>query len=172
MGEDAGDTPRRHRGLWVVRIAARLYEGIDGDRRDDERLSAERIGTIRVEDDGAGREVIVSDLTRYGCRFEHDGAIARGTQVTIGLAGIGMREAQVSWSRGGVHGCEFDLPLSPGGVTAATVGNVRAFPDRGVDNAGTARPVKWSPVARVMFLGGAVIASWAALIGVGTLLLA
>lgn len=157
-----------------MRIAARLYEGVDSDRRYDERLSIERIGTIRVDDEWAGQEVIVSDLTRSGCRVEYPGVIAKGTKVTIGLAGIGMRDAEVAWSRNGVHGCEFDIPLASGGVTAATVGNVKAFPGQGgvvADALEPVAPVKWSPVARVAFLGGATVASWAALIGLAAIAL-
>lgn len=93
-------------------------------------MPIDRAGTIRTSDQPPA-SIVISDLTRDGCRIEAPMPLAKGTPISVGIAGVGLVEAEVRWRDGASHGCAFVEPLKSGAVTAAVLSNVHPFPGQG-----------------------------------------
>ena len=129
------------------------------DRRVSSRLVLGRPGTIRL-DSGETIQVVVTDLARDGCRIETGAALMPDTALSIGIAHIGHTRARVVWRDADGYGCEFDVALSPGDVTAASgPSNVARFPQE-ITPRRDAPAAKWSPRARLAFITAAALVSW------------
>ncbi len=154
------------RMAWV----AQLYSD---DVRGAERRSVEIDGTLR----GPARtphDVLVTDLSASGFRIPAAVALPVGSQVTLGLSGVGARAARVvRVTDGGELGCEFVSPLSPQELSLALAGRQALIPF----------PIAYDPIAsddlyadelpevtrfpgpvRVAILIGGGILAWAATI--------
>ncbi|MBO0749258.1 MAG: hypothetical protein J2O44_02350 [Porphyrobacter sp.] len=83
------------------------------EQRRSPRYGVELRGIVRsgsLADD----RVIISNLSREGCRFSAPHRrIAGGTRLTIALGPVGILHARVAWRVGPVHGVSFDQPLHP-----------------------------------------------------------
>ncbi len=88
-------------------LQATLYQ-ID---RGAERLNVERPSTLRGRD-GKPVDATIEDLSITGCRLTLPDSETIGEYVMIGLAGVGIRSAQVIWSEANNIGCAFDKPLT------------------------------------------------------------
>jgi len=75
-------------------------------------------------------DVLVVDLSQTGCLFVSSEAIAVGSVVTIGIAGVGLREALVVRNQDIRFGCTFSVPLTKEELTAglAESETVAVFP--------------------------------------------
>lgn len=107
-----------------MNINAHLYR--QDDRRIEDRVPVERTGTLRIAEHPP-EAIMVADLTRDGCRIDAPVPLAPGTVVGVGIAGVGVVEAEVRWRNGSMHGCAFAEPLRSGAVTAAVMTNVYPF---------------------------------------------
>ena len=87
------------------------------ERRSSARPALGRPGTIRI-DAGEPIAILVSDLTRDGCRIETDAELSPDIEVQIGLAHIGLTAGRIVWRSRAQYGCRFDMPLPPGTITA------------------------------------------------------
>ncbi|WCP71916.1 PilZ domain-containing protein [Sphingomonas hankookensis] len=114
-----------------MNINAHLYR--QDDRRHEDRVLVERAGTLRLAEHPP-ESITIADLTRDGCRIDAPVPLAPGTQIGVGIAGVGVVRAEVRWRNGSEHGCAFAEPLRSGAVTAALMSNVHPFP-------GSAEPV-------------------------------
>lgn len=127
------------------------------DRRLEPRPSLGRQGTLRTAD-GARFDIVVSDLTRDGCRLHTDAALTPGAIVNVGLAHIGLTPAQIVWHGSAGYGCRFDQALPRGAVSAAFgTSNVRLL-----DNAALPPSTKASPRTALALVVGAATAGWMA----------
>lgn len=106
-------------------INAQIYRS--DDRRNEDRVVVERTGTLGTGI-GTPEFITVADLTRDGCRIESATELETGSTIHLGIAGVGMVEAEVRWRNGLTHGCAFVQPLPSGAVTAAIMSNVYPFP--------------------------------------------
>lgn len=95
----------------LTMLVARLELVGHGDRRADVRHPVNAASTVRWQD-GDPFDVIVIDFSRTGFSFVGDFDVPLGTMVSIGLAGSGLREAEVIWVDESCHGCRFSEPLA------------------------------------------------------------
>lgn len=145
----------------TVRLTSQQASFDPAERRDTERVSIGRKAVLHHG--GRSADIVVDDLTRYGCRIVTDVELAAGQVVTLGIAGVGPVETRLVWHGPQGYGCEFMAPLRPGAVTAATEVNVVAL--GGIDSVTATAPesTKWSPRARVVVLGVYIVTPWVAL---------
>lgn len=131
------------------------------ERRADARVSLARTGTLRLHDETTSREIRIADLNRDGCRIESVLPLRLDQSVVVGIPGVGQREARISWAGARDYGCQFDLPLPPGSVTAAMTDNVYGL---GAATGTIRAPAtfKWQPRGRLLLLGVLSLAGWTA----------
>ncbi|AQR75274.1 PilZ domain-containing protein [Sphingomonas sp. LM7] len=103
-------------------LVARLEVLGEVDPRGAVRFHVARESTLRGAD-GHPFEVLVDNFSRTGFLFVSDEAFPAGTLIAIGLSGAGSREAQVVWSEGRRHGCEFLVPLPQSKMARAFEGH-------------------------------------------------
>lgn len=145
-------------------LIAKLYS----DDRAADRHALEIDGTVRATANGPV-DVMVSDLSTTGCYFQTAEALDAGEIITIGLAGVGRREASVVRALQYGCGCEFVVPLSanelrdalatPADVVVAfPSGADRASPDEAVTPVGGDT---YPGFAKVSILIGGGVGAWA-----------
>ncbi len=129
------------------------------ERRSDARVPLARTGTLRLRDDAMSREIRIADLNRDGCRIEAALPLQLDQSVVVGIPGVGQREAQITWVGERDYGCQFDLPLPAGSVTAAMTDNVFGL---GTATGAFRAPstFKWQPRGRLLLLGVISLAGW------------
>ncbi len=88
-------------------VTARLYQ----DDRKENRQSVKLDGTLRDPDD-TPFDVTIHNLSMGGFRVPAVTMLAPQGLVSLGLAGVGMRQARVVRVTDGHYGCEFLAPLS------------------------------------------------------------
>ncbi|MBO9713159.1 PilZ domain-containing protein [Sphingomonas sp.] len=98
-------------------IAARLYRE---DDRSAERHRLERDATLR-DSDWAPLDAVVEDLSAGGFRVVVSAELRVGSEIGLGLAGIGVRKARVVRQAETGYGCEFLEPLSDSDFAKALV---------------------------------------------------
>jgi hypothetical protein len=132
------------------------------ERRGETRVSLARTGTLRLADELPSREIRIADLNRDGCRIESLLPLAIDQAVTIGIPGVGQNSAGITWVGRSDYGCQFDVALPAGSVTAAMTDNVH---DLGQTHAAFRAPAtfKWAPRGRLMLLGALSLAGWTAI---------
>ncbi len=123
-----------------------------------ERATLGRTGTLRIAD-AAPFEVMISDLTRDGCRIETEANLAPNSDVQVGIAHIGLTAGRIVWRGSAGYGCRFDQPLPAGVVTSAFgASNVTSFPL--VPPTVAARTVKVSPRITLAILAAISTIGW------------
>ena len=68
-------------------------------------------GAALTDADGGTIDVIVTDISREGCRLETDGSLEIGEQVEIKVERYGSFAAQIRWIAGKQAGARFLDPL-------------------------------------------------------------
>lgn len=96
------------------------------DRRSEPRVALGQPGVVRFADDRS-IAVTVVDLNREGCRVLTDQPIARGAEILLGLANVGLTPARIVWHGPDGYGCAFERLLPPGAVTAVFSGSNVAY---------------------------------------------
>lgn len=139
-----------------MNINAQIYSS--DDRRNEARVAVERTGTLGTGI-GTPEFITVADLTRDGCRIDSPTELETGSTIRLGIAGVGLIEAEVRWRNGATHGCAFVQPLPSGAVTAAIMSNVYPFP---LGSEPVAIPAKVSGRASGALLLGITVSGWAA----------
>jgi hypothetical protein len=151
-------------------IVATLIEAESPERRGAERRPIARNSTIRELTGGEPHTVLVHDLSCEGLRLETSLDLAPGTELSIGLPGVGTRTVQVIRCEGGLYGCRFLTPVPPALLSEAFAASsvievpfTRAasfqqspFPEPHVR--------KWHPAMRIGLMLGLGIAAWALLL--------
>ncbi len=56
------------------------------------------------------------DVSTGGCKIDSDAALAAGVQVWLKLPGLEAKRSRIAWVDGRRSGCEFEIPLHPGGI--------------------------------------------------------
>jgi len=97
-----------------------LVKAVAPDRAD--RVGLERVSTLRDVSD-VPTDVVIKNLSRSGCLFQYDGVLPPGCRISLGIAGIGIREARIIRVVGTEHGCEFFAPLNETDVSTALAGS-------------------------------------------------
>ena len=140
--------------------------------RSAERLSVERPSTLRGPD-GMPVDATIEDLSTTGCRLSLHDTESIGEYVMIGLAGVGIRSAQVIWSEADRIGCAFDKPLTAAELETVKVAQTVAaghFPAPPVLIQPTLSDIAETPKlpvrTRVGIIVGLALASWALVGGI------
>ncbi|MGU3389477.1 PilZ domain-containing protein [Sphingomonas sp. M1A8_2b] len=129
------------------------------ERRSDARVSLARTGTLRLSGDTTSREIRIADLNRDGCRIVSALPLLLDQRIAVGIPGVGLRDARITWAGERDYGCHFDRALPPGSVTAAMTDNVYDL----TTVAGVIHPpgaFKWQFRGRLMLLGVLSLAGW------------
>jgi len=92
------------------------------DARVAERRQTELRATARTAD-GRPDDVTVFDVSLSGFRISAVPDLAVGSQLTLGLSGVGTRRATVIRQAGDAMGCAFDEPLSYAELRDALTGD-------------------------------------------------
>ncbi|BDI60888.1 hypothetical protein MACH05_14480 [Qipengyuania nanhaisediminis] len=80
------------------------------NQREGQRHAVTVYGRFRYN--GRAYEVPLRDLSQTGCRFfDRHGCLAKGTPISLRIAGMGPFEAVVMWSADQYVGVRFDRPL-------------------------------------------------------------
>ena len=64
-----------------------------------------------TDSDGGRLQVVVTDISREGCRLETDGSLKIGEQVEIEVPKYGTFPAQIRWALGNEAGAVFLQPI-------------------------------------------------------------
>ena len=64
-----------------------------------------------VDSDGNQHRVVVTDISREGCRLETDGSLRIGEQVQLEVPKYGTFPAQIRWALGNEAGAVFLEPV-------------------------------------------------------------
>lgn len=145
-------------------LIVQLYDSGRSAERHDLGADATVRGPDRVPID-----VLVADLSLTGCLFVSTEPLKIDGIITIGIAGVGLREARIVRNQDVRFGCTFLVPLSEAELAAglAESETVALFPldPQGARDAeaGLARPTLPRPV-RLMIFAGLGVASWAGLL--------
>jgi hypothetical protein len=143
-----------------------LYADDATDRRDGDRRLIGAESTLR-DTESRAHAITLHDLSMEGCLIESSMPLDPGSLVSIGLPGIGRREAIVVRNDANRTGCRFHARLSPDElVNAFTRSTVveGAFPN--ASGAAFPEPVvdKWHPALRVTIMIGLTSALWSAIL--------
>lgn len=105
--------------------AATLYRL---DNRQSDRFEVEVDATVRAAA-ATPLDATVSDLSETGFRATIAQDLPIGTEISIGLPGVGVIEACIVRREGSKYGCQFLVPVTPEAIAKATsVETVVAFP--------------------------------------------
>ena len=93
-----------------------------------------RLQTQGVSTASGAAEVLVHNISASGLLLESQVALAPGEEIAIDLPHAGTTAARVIWASGRLYGCEFDVALSAGALSAvelrSTVSRDIASPDK------------------------------------------
>lgn len=67
--------------------------------------------TSLTDSDGGKMPVVVTDISREGCRLETDGSLKIGEQVELEVPKYGTYSAQIRWAMGNQAGAVFLEPV-------------------------------------------------------------
>lgn len=70
-----------------------------------------RFEAALIDSDGATHNVMITDISREGCRLETDGMLKIGEHVRIEVPKYGMYPAQIRWALGNEAGAVFLEPV-------------------------------------------------------------
>ncbi len=141
------------------------------ERRASPRVPLGRTGTIRLPGEPDSREVVISNLTRDGCRIEVAADFQAEDVVVIGVPSIGRVASRIVHRDERGYGCAFLEPLPKGGVTAAYTGNnVAMFPGQ-PSSTRQRRPERGNLAVGIGIVAAISLVGWAALAVVATRLL-
>ena len=95
-----------------VIVSAKLYPPVKGPGRQAERWPVEIGSTLRGTA-ADPMDVVIHDISVLGFRVGTTADLDQGSEVRIGLPGIGVRDATVIHRDGTQYGCSFAVPLEP-----------------------------------------------------------
>ena len=75
------------------------------------RIDTRHEGSL-IDSDGRKVAVVVTDISRSGCRLETDGTLRIGEKVEIEVSRYGTYPAQIRWALGNEAGAEFLGPAN------------------------------------------------------------
>lgn len=156
--------------IWDGSMAQASFLRATSERRSDDRTPILRPAVLRVENRAV--EIKIDNLTRDGCKITSNTALAVGSEINLGLAGIGQVKAAIVWNDADSYGCVFHETLPSGSVTAATLNNVNQLdmPAHAKQQL-TPLDVKWGARNRLLFAGAATSCLWIAVFAVAGLLI-
>ena len=149
-------------------LTATLYTEQAIERRDGERRPVGADSTLRSAD-AQPHAILLNDLSLHGCRIDATVPLVCGDMVSIGLTGVGRRNATIIRAKDGRYGCRFDVPLTPTALHAAFASDPVVegmFGGQTPAESSHPDPVveKWHPALRLTFLLGATSVLWGGLI--------
>jgi hypothetical protein len=158
-------------------VVAQLFQEPDSPvRRGLDRLQTRLDATIR---DPSARPIdaVVHDLSTGGFKVQVAEALEIGSEVRLGLSGIGTSFARVMWRDGETYGCAFTSSIPTASIAAALHSrpdvptrfpSVAAPLDADAEKAATELTNEKFPVAvRGLIIGGMSLGLWGAIIAAG-----
>ena len=70
-----------------------------------------RFKATLIDSDGGKHDVVVTDISREGCRLESDGLLKIGENVKLEVPKYGLFPAQIRWALGNEAGAVFLEPI-------------------------------------------------------------
>ncbi len=141
---------------------AKLYDG----GRATERHAIDADATLRTEDQ-VPVDVLVANLSMTGCLFVCAAPLDLGSDVTIGISGLGRRQVRIVRAMDQRYGCEFLEPLSEADIAAvvdapgSTIVPYPAWPLVTVaDGQEPPSAARLPGVVRLAILGGGTLGVW------------
>ncbi len=95
-------------------LAAKLYR----DERAADRQAVALDATLRKPDQQPV-DILIEDLSVTGFRMAGAARLALDAIVTVGISGVGRREARVVRQSDDHYGCEFLMPIAPAEIARA-----------------------------------------------------
>ncbi|HWT41837.1 MAG TPA: helix-turn-helix domain-containing protein [Sphingopyxis sp.] len=93
----------------------------DQEQQGGKRRNARRNLRLPTRGISAARgatEVLIHNISASGLLLESEAALAPGEEIAIELPHAGTTAARVIWASGRLYGCEFDVALSAGALSA------------------------------------------------------
>lgn len=93
----------------------------DQEQQGGKRRNARRNLRLQTQGISAARgatEVLIHNISASGLLLESEAALAPGEEIAIELPHAGTTAAHVIWASGRLYGCEFDVALSAGALSA------------------------------------------------------
>ena len=93
----------------------------DQEQQGGKRRNARRNLRLQTQGISAARgatEVLIHNISVSGLLLESEAALAPGEEIAIELPHAGTTAARVIWASGRLYGCEFDVALSAGALSA------------------------------------------------------
>lgn len=149
-------------------LTATIFSHDPTERRGSDRRAIARTSTMR--DEGARPyAVLVEDLSVDGFSMIAGVQLGIDSTISIGLPGVGRRNARVVRVVDNRYGCRFDEPLSPQALAAAFAGDpvvsggFAPLPPA-LDLSHEPQLAKWPRAVRLVLLVGASALLWTALL--------
>lgn len=150
-------------------LIVQLYDSGRSAERHDLGADATVRGPDRVPID-----VLVADLSRTGCLFVSTEPLGSDATITIGIAGVGLREARIVRNQDVRFGCTFLIPLTDAELAAglAESETIALFPmDYQAEHEAEApQGPKLPRPVRLMVFAGLACVSWICVLSVLALL--
>lgn len=145
-------------------MLAHLYDS----GRAAERHALDADATLRGEDQ-LPIDILVADLSATGCLFVCAEELAPDAEITIGIAGVGRRQARIVRALGQRYGCAFAVALTEAEAAAARTasgGTIVDFPVWPHPSTEEDLPsvAKLSGRVRLAVLAGVTAAGWSAVV--------
>ncbi|QIK78856.1 PilZ domain-containing protein [Sphingomonas piscis] len=122
---------------------------VGGNRRRTERRTLKLIVEGSTERT-PGIQVEISNISRTGMLVQTSADLSAGDRLVLELPETGKAEAEVIWSRGQQFGCNFVIPISLAGVSAALLQSP-TLTIRSADHTSFVRPSWSSPRRQFLF---------------------
>lgn len=144
-----------------------LLATLHDHRRAAERQALEAGATLRV--DGNPHDALIANISASGCLFVCERKLEVGDTVSVGIAGLGRRDARIVRTLDSRYGVEFVTPLLPSEIeTAAAIPDETVIPlfpwpviDRSFNVAETIASPLATPQTRLMIVVALVVSTWA-----------
>lgn len=140
-------------------MSAAVRAQVHSDERSSERLEANLESTIRSRDERA-LGAVIDELSATGFRVRAWLDAKPGSLITIGLAGVGRRRAEIIWKQAGHAGCEFDIPLSAAELRHALAAENVIHGTFSVEQGDPHIECSWSGKARFAIVALVWLVSW------------
>ncbi|WP_445192446.1 PilZ domain-containing protein [Sphingomonas sp. Tas61C01] len=135
-------------------LAAKLYR----DERTADRQPVSLDATLRKPDQRPV-DILIEDLSAGGFRMTTIEALSLGDAISVGISGIGRREARVVRRSGSSYGCEFDAAVAVAEIERAQTVETIVHADFGTVPAGIAGDPALDPFEqRIRRLRGPILA--------------
>jgi hypothetical protein len=110
-----------------------FFEDLQPKERRRASRRALRLGIGPKDPENGSAQVVIHDLSLTGALLETSMSMLVGAIFEFELPNAGLVEAEVVWSSGEYYGCQFTLPITPAGLSAALLQSQPRIPEELAD---------------------------------------